>query len=166
MKQFSWHICSMFPPESARGFWVPLPKAAESPRIDTQKLPGHQPVRTLLELHGWKRMTWISPEMVLDWTDLFIWGFYFFGPLWTSLHFSHYLDMATNGKESLFILVNPPETLGKKMIFTVFLLCGEQRWLGWKEKTQPQRRKKCLSLNFLDGKCSTISVEQSSHNYK
>lgn len=65
MKQFSWHICSMFPPENASRFGVPLPSAAERPRTETQELPGHQPVRTLLELHGQKRMSWISPEMML-----------------------------------------------------------------------------------------------------
>lgn len=60
---------------------------------------------------------------VLCWTDLIIWGFYF------ELPFSPYLDMATDSKDSLFILVNPPETLQEKnpLIFTIFLLCVEQR---------------------------------------
>lgn len=60
---------------------------------------------------------------VLCWTDLIIWGFYF------ELSFSPYLDMATDSKDSLFILVNPPETLQVKnpLIFTIFLLCVEQR---------------------------------------
>lgn len=148
MKQFSCHICSMFPPESTSRFEVPLPNAAERPRIETQDLPGHQPPGTMLELCGWKRMTWIPPETVLCWTDLLIWGFYFVWPLWTLLPFSHYLDMATDGRESLFLLVNPPEIVEETLIFGIFLLCGEQRWLGWTEKTQPQWRKNAFPLTF------------------
>lgn len=139
VKQFSWHICSIFPPESGSRFGAPLPNAAKRSRTETQELPGHQTVRTLLELHGWKRMTWISSEMaLLCWTDLSIWCLYFFGPLWTSLRFSCYLDVATDGKELLFILVNPPETLEKTWFLPYFCFVGSRG--GWDEKKKHSHR--------------------------
>lgn len=141
MKPFSWLVCSTLAPESASRFGVPLANAAERPRTETQELPGHPPVRTLLELHGWK-----SHEFPLRWLRYAEQTFYF-GPLWTSLPFSHYLDVATDGKESLLILVNPPETRKNPWFLTYFCFVGSRG--GWDEKKKHSHREEKMPFSKL-----------------
>lgn len=99
-------FCCIFSPESIRKFGVPLPKAAERTRIaDWTSTRQDPPGSSWLKKDD---LNFLWDCAVLCWTDLIIWGFYF------ELPFSLYLDMATDSKDSLFILVNPPETLQEK----------------------------------------------------
>lgn len=151
-------FCCIFSPESIRKFGVPLPKAAE--RTSCLDINQTGPSWIFLAKKGW-------PELPLRLCCAMLNRLNNLGLLlWTSL-----LSLFRHGhwQQRFTVFTGEPSRnpAGKKPpdFYHIFALCRAEV-TEVKNKNTATEKTKCFSLNFSDGKCSAVSVAQSSHSYK